>query len=111
MCWPTLIHFNSFENLLMIFSTLSGTVGPISIGMNGIGIKLYSGGIFNFPSCEKMLNHAVLAVGYDTVEDLDYWIVKNSWGPNWGEHGFFRIARNQNQQCGISLENMFPNLA
>jgi hypothetical protein len=34
--------------------------------------------------------HAVAMVGYDSVEQ--YWIVKNSWGENWGENGYFRIG-------------------
>lgn len=47
------------------------------------------------------VNHAVTFVGYGTTSDgTDYWLMKNSWGAQWGEKGFFRMLRGQNI-CGI----------
>lgn len=48
------------------------------------------------------MNHAVLLVGYgvDNQTEEKYWIVKNSWGENWGENGYFRIRRGTDE-CGI----------
>lgn len=47
--------------------------------------------------------HGVTIVGYGTdPEEGDYWIVQNSWGPGFGENGFFRIARFVNE-CQIEV--------
>lgn len=50
----------------------------------------YLGGIYAYTYGEKEGGHAVLIVGYDDVNQC--FIVKNSWGMNWGESGYFRIA-------------------
>ena len=45
------------------------------------------------------LNHCVLLYGYES----NYWMLKNSWGPNWGEDGYFRFEIG-GDTCGIQQE-------
>jgi C1A family cysteine protease len=52
--------------------------------------KLYKGGIYSYTTGKRLGGHAVLLVGYNDAEQ--YFIVKNSWTPQWGEGGYFRIA-------------------
>ena len=64
-----------------------------------------SGGIYTDTSCNtpgstSSTNRAVVFVGWGTENGIDYWIVRNSMGPSWGENGYFRIQR------GINLCNI-----
>jgi len=58
--------------------------------------------------CGQDLDHAVTAVGYGETQDgTKYWIIKNSWGAQWGEKGYIRMQRGV-KLCGIALEASYP---
>lgn len=87
-----------------------GTIGPITVAINDDLIKDYQGGVFYDSKCEKFKsNHVILAVGYGTdPKQGDYYLVKNSWGTDWGEEGYIRFARNRNNVCGIASWPGYP---
>lgn len=80
------------------------------MAINSRGIKLYGGGIFDDSSCSDDINHGVLVVGYGTQNNNSFWIIKNSWGTQWGEEGYLRIVRNK-KLCGLGIESIYPLIA
>lgn len=48
------------------------------------------------------MNHAVLAVGYGVDNGTPYWLIKNSWGAEWGDNGYFKMEMGKNM-CGKFL--------
>lgn len=77
---------------------------PVSICIDASNWSPYKSGVFS--NCgHTNLNHAVLAVGYDTNQ----WFVKNSWGTGWGEQGYIRLA--QGNTCGIAQHVVIPNIS
>ncbi|KAJ4444041.1 hypothetical protein ANN_05830 [Periplaneta americana] len=91
------------------------TVGPISVGVDARSLSFtsYDGGVYYTTFCSsaiQYLDHAVLAVGYGKDEKTgeDYWLVKNSWGEDWGISGYMKMARNRNNSCGIATMASYP---
>ncbi|KAM4677020.1 cathepsin K-like [Discoglossus pictus] len=81
--------------------------GPITVGFGVMeDFQLYEQGVYD-GECAEEANHAIIIVGYGTEkgeeddEAEDYWIIKNSWGKEWGENGFAKIKRNVNK-CDIA---------
>lgn len=80
--------------------------GPISIGINATPLTHYSSGIIDLDSDKcppNEINHRGLIVGYGTINGIDFWLVKNSWGKPWGENGLLRIRRGKGV-CGINYD-------
>ena len=84
------------------------SLGPLSVLIDATFLQFYHAGVWDTPFCHSdTLDHAVLLVGYGThkgvFESKPYWVVKNSWGVDWGEGGYFRIVRGKDM-CGVTQE-------
>lgn len=86
---------------------------PVSVAVEADQsvFQFYSGGVMD-SACGTQLDHGVLAVGYGTDAGKEYYLVKNSWGADWGEKGYIRLGRgakfNPSGQCGIQMVASYP---
>ena len=95
----TLLPANRSSTLLTAIAA-----GPVAVMLDvNRNFQLYKSGVINDKTCGINVNHATLAVGYNTQAGSNYYIVKNSWGTSWGEHGFYRITITGNDAgvCGF----------
>jgi cathepsin H len=90
-----------------------GALHPVSVAFEVVGdFRFYAGGVYTSKKCKSGpmdVNHAVLAVGYGAESNMDYWIIKNSWGADWGVDGFFNMERGVNM-CGVATCASYPEI-
>ncbi|KAI3904800.1 hypothetical protein MKW98_029262 [Papaver atlanticum] len=89
--------------------------GLLAVAINAVYMQTYIGGVSCPYICSKNLDHGVLLVGYGSgsyypirLKEKPYWIIKNSWGPTWGEKGYYKICRGPSV-CGV--ETMVSTVA
>uniref|UniRef100_A0A7N0UW85 Cysteine protease n=1 Tax=Kalanchoe fedtschenkoi TaxID=63787 RepID=A0A7N0UW85_KALFE len=88
-----------------------GVVRPVSVAFEVVsGFRFYGKGVYTSDTCgsDPMdVNHAVLAVGYGVEDGVPYWLIKNSWGSDWGDHGYFKMELGKNM-CGVATCASYP---
>lgn len=88
--------------------------GPVSVAIqaNQSVFQQYWGGVIpNDGSCGEELDHAVLAVGWGVESGKKYLLIKNSWGPSWGDAGFVKLEYGANSAaCGVVDQPSFVNV-
>jgi C1A family cysteine protease len=88
--------------------------GPISVAIDAShkSFGFYSSGVYYEPACRNDpdgLDHAVLAVGYGTLNNQNYWLVKNSWSTYWGNDGYVLMSQ-QNNNCGVATDATYVHI-
>ena len=87
--------------------------GPCSVAIDASheSFQFHRKGVYREDECSsENLDHGVLAVGYGIDEESGsaYWLGENSWSKGWGEDGYIKIARNEDNMCGVASSASYP---
>eukprot|EP00475_Leptophrys_vorax_P004277 TRINITY_DN12550_c0_g3_i1.p1 TRINITY_DN12550_c0_g3~~TRINITY_DN12550_c0_g3_i1.p1 ORF type:complete len:968 (+),score=15.40 TRINITY_DN12550_c0_g3_i1:305-2905(+) len=86
---------------------------PVVVYISGQSdsFRNYTGGfVYSDPACfaDGIIDHLVVVVGFNLLDATPYWIIRNSWGPTWGDNGYMKIAIAGG--AGICGMNVMPGL-
>ncbi|XP_055383430.1 cathepsin S-like [Condylostylus longicornis] len=93
--------------------------GPVTAAIDARldTFRLYRGGLYYDSNCSSTLNetnHFVTVIGYGKMNDntgKEYWLIRNSFGNDWGVNGYMFLIRNLNNHCGIGTYFIYPEVA
>lgn len=89
------------ENVIL---EIIANYGPVVAAVDAAPWQNFDSGIIQH-ECDSSneVNHAVLIVGYDRTGPIPHYIVQNTWGEQFAEQGFVRVAYGNNT-CGIATQ-------
>ena len=106
---------NVIPNELQLTYAVMKNPVSVSIEADSRSFQFYKSGVYDNVDCGTNLDHGVLVVGYGSENGKDFWLVKNSWGVNWGESGYIKILRDSVKEstkgmCGIAMDTSYPEI-
>jgi len=81
------------------------TNGPVEVAFYVFSdFMFYHSGVYQQTEGASFVGgHGVKIVGWGVEDGIPYWKTANSWGPGWGEMGYFKIRRGTDE-CGFEDE-------
>jgi len=98
------------KDMLKVALAITPTV--VAVEADQSIFQFYSKGVIGY-GCGRLIDHAVLAVGFDIVDGSEAFVVKNSWGTSWGVNGYFYLSTDPSLNagygaCGVLSQAVFP---
>lgn len=102
----------AFDDIDQMKAALALKPLNVSICASSDAFHLYSAGIFNDSSCGNQHNHATNVVGMGIENGVEYWVMRNSWGGDWGESGYMKMEIvDGDGQCGVQMWPIYATMA
>jgi len=102
-----MVYLDKSKQTPISASTLEAALAiePVTVLVDNSGIEFmaYAGGIIDSAECGQNATFPMVAVGWGIENGKQYYILKNTWGENWGEKGYARIAATESGWgvCGV----------